>query len=115
MEINKLESTILNVARQTLLEFNSYAADGLLDEALIRYHEISALTMLGKLQDNGLSREVEKELERLDCEVNRNLSNIKVINRTTTKEPTATIKSSKLVPSFEHTYRLPGDSGEDII
>ena len=85
MEITKLESTILSVARQALVEFNSYTADGLLEEAMIQYGEISTLTMLGKLKDSGFSSEAEKELEQIDREVNRKVQ----------KEPVAKKESEK--------------------
>lgn len=115
METTKLESTILNVARQTLLEFNSYAADGLLDEALVRYHAISALTMLGKLQDSGLSHSVEIELDKIDQEAIRTLSDVTNIKRSAANEQHGKSNINKLVPPFTFAYKKPGDDTTDLI
>lgn len=67
MEIMKLESTILSVAHRALAEFKSYAEDGLLDEAMMRFHEIGGLTILGRIQNSGVSKETAAELDLGAC------------------------------------------------
>lgn len=81
MEIMKLESTILSVAHRALAEFKSYAEDGLLDEAMMRFHEIGGLAILGRIQNSGVSKETAAELDRVEREANRTFANFAKANQ----------------------------------
>lgn len=64
-----LEQTVLVLARQRLVELESYANDHeTLDEVFMPYARLTGLTELAHLADNGLSQEAIMELESLERE-----------------------------------------------
>ncbi len=63
----KLEQTILSIAKQRLMELESYAKDPLeLDNVINRFFELSGLVELANFADNGLSNNAIIELKEIN-------------------------------------------------
>ena len=64
-----LEHVIVRVATQRLTELESYAKEyDTIADVQSRFSELSGLTELAKLQDNGLSELAIKQLDNIDAE-----------------------------------------------
>lgn len=68
MTISKLEETIINHARQSVLEMKTFSGDGVEDYFIRSLHESSALIQLGKVCDSGLSEQAVHELNAVEKE-----------------------------------------------
>jgi hypothetical protein len=65
-----LEKTLIKSATLELQMLVSLCHDGDLEQKIACYNRVSALTMIAFLQDNGLTEQGEKELEKIDKRAN---------------------------------------------
>lgn len=73
----KLEQTILLMARQRLIELESYTKDPKeLESVFTRFSALTGLTELARLVDSGLSKNAIMELEKIDQKAFQLMSNI---------------------------------------
>lgn len=74
--MNQIEKTIIECAKQSLREMKSFSQDE--DEHgkihfIGAYHNVSALTQLGLIQDSGLSDEASRRLRSIEEEASSTL------------------------------------------
>ena len=86
----KLEQTILSIAKQRLIELESYAKAPLeLDNVINRFFELSGLVELANFADNGLSNNAIIELKEI------NKKSIEILHQNKTLRDSKKIKPSR--------------------